>query len=930
MRKSLFAAFLSIALFSIANQSHAQALINYWNFNNFTATDTFGSAKHPIPLIKADYSVIDTNKAYMLYTFDSGTSVKSMDSCWIDGSNPGAILNAQHGAPAGNFLRVRNPTDFTQLWFFIPTTNFKNITVSYALESSSVKSGPEVMVFAYSVDSGLHWKTSSLTVNGANVDTIKDTASVYQGTSFGLVTIGFGNDTTVNNNSKLVLSMSFKKDDTGAVAGISGNDRIDNVAVIGSYLTSNITVVAPPAGDTLFAGLPDTVIYQTAGLISSVRAVYLSTDSGDSWNELGISTKDTFVWVVPNHASSNCFIEVIDTVNGIIGKSPRFIIHVPRISVSAPPAGDTLLVGQQALIKYALYGAVSGFRSINYSYDSGKSWSFVDESVQDTFTWTVPNTPSNNCFIQVKDQNGIVGLSGRFLILTMKPPPPPPPPAGGLIHYWNFNTLAGPYIHPNIPPIVADYTVLTPDSAYLEYYLWPGTSASWASNNNMGGAQINNTTSNDSTNLRLGAASGLCLRYLNPTDSSELRWHIPSTGYTNLVVKFATLTSSVGSGDSAQDYSYSVDGGKTWDSTSMTVNSASGHTVDLTQGGNANSIYLNYVLVTITFGSDTTVNNNPNLIFRIKCYGNTSKTSGNNRFDDFTLDGVVLGSVKPPPPVPDSIAVSAPAVGDSLLAGTQTTISYSVTATTGKSRSIDYSTNGGTTWINVATGDTALTYNWIVPATPSSNALVRVKDSIGVIGMSSPFVILVPGTVDSVWLSPSPVLAGASTNILWKATGYLGNTLAINAYYDGVTPNLIESGPSEANGSYAWTVPDADVNGVFVRVTFASGATGQSAPFNIVSPASVSEGSNGLANIELWPNPFQTQTTIQYELTSSENVTLSIHDIVGREVESIPQGMQSAGVHEITFDGSHEPEGVYLYELTVGDARYRGQLVIIR
>ena len=77
-----------------------------------------------------------------------------------------------------------------------------------------------------------------------------------------------------------------------------------------------------------------------------------------------------------------------------------------------------------------------------------------------------------------------------------------------LIHYWNFNTLAGPYIHPNIPHIPADYTVLTPaDSAYLEYYLLLGTSATWAADNNTGGAQIDNVASTDTSNLRKGAVS---------------------------------------------------------------------------------------------------------------------------------------------------------------------------------------------------------------------------------------------------------------------------------------------------------------------------------------------------------------------------------------------------------------------------------------
>ena len=308
-----------------------------------------------------------------------------------------------------------------------------------------------------------------------------------------------------------------------------------------------------------------------------------------------------------------------------------------------------------------------------------------------------------------------------------------------LIHYWNFNTLAGPYIHPNIPPIPADYTVQ--DSAYLEYYLLPGTSATWASTNNAGGAQIDNVASTDTSNLRQGAVSGLALRCRNPVDSSELRWHIPSTGFTNLVIKFATETSSIASGDSAQDYSYSTDGGKTWDSTGMTVNGASGHILDLTQGANPNSIYLNFALVTVTFGSVTTVNNNPNLIFRIHCIGaNDTLLSGNNRFDDFTVDGV--GNSGPPPPPPAIITMITPVAGSIFVPGQKTLISFHASSTVGQKRIIQFSPDS-INWTTIGTvtdaGDS--TYTWTIPNTAATKGYVSVTDSAGVTAKAGQFII---------------------------------------------------------------------------------------------------------------------------------------------------------------------------------------------
>ncbi len=344
-----------------------------------------------------------------------------------------------------------------------------------------------------------------------------------------------------------------------------------------------------------------------------------------------------------------------------------------------------------------------------------------------------------------------------------------------LIHYWNFNTLAGPYIHPNIPQIVADYTV--EDSAYLEYYLLPGTSAGWAisgvDSNNAGGAQIDNVASTDVTNLRQGAVSGLALRARNPTDSGELHWHIPSTGFTNLVVTFATETSSLASGDSAQVYSYSIDGGKTWDSTTMTVNGASGHILDLTQDENASSVYLGFGPVVITFGSDLTVNNNPNLIFRIVFRGNThpnTPVSGNNRFDDFTVDGV--GNSGPPPPPPAVITMITPVAGSIFVPGQKTLISFHASSTVGQVRTIKFSPDS-VNWSTVGTvtdpGDT--TYTWTIPSTAATKGYVSVTDDSGVTAKVGQFIIY-------------PVPAGNLVVDYWAF-----NTLS-GAYYTPNIPNL--------------------------------------------------------------------------------------------------------------------------------------------
>ena len=65
-----------------------------------------------------------------------------------------------------------------------------------------------------------------------------------------------------------------------------------------------------------------------------------------------------------------------------------------------------------------------------------------------------------------------------------------------------------------------------------------------------------------------------------------------------------------------------------------------------------------------------------------------------------------------------------------------------------------------------------------------------------------------------------------------------------------------------------------------------------------------------------YPNPFNPQTNISYSLPRSCTVTLKVFDILGREVISLVNSeRESEGVHEVTFDATKLPSGVYFYRM---------------
>jgi len=68
-----------------------------------------------------------------------------------------------------------------------------------------------------------------------------------------------------------------------------------------------------------------------------------------------------------------------------------------------------------------------------------------------------------------------------------------------------------------------------------------------------------------------------------------------------------------------------------------------------------------------------------------------------------------------------------------------------------------------------------------------------------------------------------------------------------------------------------------------------------------------------------FPNPFNPITAISYQLSADSHVDLKVYDISGRLVTTLVDGWREAGMHEVIFDGSDLPTGIYLVRLRAGD-----------
>lgn len=77
-----------------------------------------------------------------------------------------------------------------------------------------------------------------------------------------------------------------------------------------------------------------------------------------------------------------------------------------------------------------------------------------------------------------------------------------------------------------------------------------------------------------------------------------------------------------------------------------------------------------------------------------------------------------------------------------------------------------------------------------------------------------------------------------------------------------------------------------------------------------------------------YPNPFNPSTSIRFALPKASDVEVVIYDISGREVAAIKPGTLEAGIHNIRYDASSLPGGVYFYRISAGSSSLTGKMIL--
>ncbi len=203
--------------------------------------------------------------------------------------------------------------------------------------------------------------------------------------------------------------------------------------------------------------------------------------------------------------------------------------------------------------------------------------------------------------------------------------------------------------------------------------------------------------------------------------------------------------------------------------------------------------------------------------------------------------------------------------------------------------------------------------------------------------------------------------AGTGAGVVGKVSAKNGNGVG-NAYVyvlnDAAQPLAYARTNSEGNYEIAG-VPPGQYRMLATHPAFDSKYNDDASRFNEAKPVDLGlgksevnfvlepKGTTGVDEqpgttvpkaIELYgnyPNPFNPTTRIAFGLPAAIRVTIRIFNVLGEEVAVLQDGVMSAGVHHLTWNGRNKTgrevgTGLYLYRLESAAVTLRGKMLLMR
>lgn len=79
-----------------------------------------------------------------------------------------------------------------------------------------------------------------------------------------------------------------------------------------------------------------------------------------------------------------------------------------------------------------------------------------------------------------------------------------------------------------------------------------------------------------------------------------------------------------------------------------------------------------------------------------------------------------------------------------------------------------------------------------------------------------------------------------------------------------------------------------------------------------------------------YPNPFNPNTNIQFQIPKDGHVTLSVFNTLGQPVATLMDQFMKSGTHQVTFDATHFPSGIYCCRLQAENFTQMKKMMLLK
>ncbi|MGE5412507.1 MAG: T9SS type A sorting domain-containing protein [Clostridiales bacterium] len=210
--------------------------------------------------------------------------------------------------------------------------------------------------------------------------------------------------------------------------------------------------------------------------------------------------------------------------------------------------------------------------------------------------------------------------------------------------------------------------------------------------------------------------------------------------------------------------------------------------------------------------------------------------------------------------------------------------------------------DGGASWVNISQGLTGNNYKYI------SSIIINPKNT------NELFLGFAGGVFDTTAFGQASVAHSTDGGLNWTpySNGIPDSSEVTSMDIDTVNNKLLAT-------VIAPNITHKSLSGVYI--------------LNYVTEVASEEKNSPIINFQLmqnFPNPFNPTTTISYSIPEDANVRLKVYDILGKEVITLVNRNETAGIHKVNFTAFSLPSGIYIYRIEAGSFTDSKRLLLLK